>query len=113
MRQVSVVTSKVWMVDTYQSGIAMQTLNTLLQSCGAIICKTWYVFIADAIKKAGLDATIVAFVHDEVQLVVKEGQEDETGRLIQQCMRDVQRHFGFRCKLDSEYKFGRSWADTH
>jgi DNA polymerase-1 len=88
-------------------------LNTLLQSCGAIICKTWYVFIADAIKKAGLDAHIVAFVHDEVQVVVREGQEDETGRLILQCMRDVEQHFGFRCRLDSEYKYGRNWSDTH
>jgi len=88
-------------------------LNTLLQSAGAIICKTWYVFIARAIKEANLDAQIVAFIHDEVQLLVKEGQEDETGRLIQQCMRDVQQHFNFRCQLDSDYKFGRTWADTH
>ena len=88
-------------------------LNTLLQSAGAIICKTWYVFISRAIKKANLDAQIVAFIHDEVQLVVRKGQEDETGRLIQQCMRDVQEHFGFRCRLDSEYKYGNNWADTH
>ena len=88
-------------------------LNTLLQSAGAIICKTWYVFISRAIKEANLDAQIVAFIHDEVQLVVKKGQEDEAGRLIQQCMRDVQQHFGFRCRLDSEYKYGNNWADTH
>lgn len=88
-------------------------LNTLLQSAGAIICKTWYVFITRAIKEANLDAQIVAFIHDEVQLVVKEGQEDETGKLIQLCMEEVQRHFKFRCKLDSEYKYGRNWADTH
>ena len=88
-------------------------LNTLLQSCGALICKTWYVFISRAIKEAKLDAQIVAFIHDEVQVVVREGQEDATGRLIQQCMRDVQQHFKFRCQLDSEYKYGRNWADTH
>ena len=88
-------------------------LNTLLQSAGAIICKTWYVFMARAIKEANLDAQIVAFIHDEVQLIVKKGQEDETGRLIQRCMRDVEQHFGFRCQLDSEYKYGRNWADTH
>jgi DNA polymerase I-like protein with 3'-5' exonuclease and polymerase domains len=88
-------------------------LNTLLQSAGAIICKTWYVFITRAIKKANLDAQIVAFIHDEVQVAVKEGQEDETGRLIQRCMRDVEQHFKFRCRLDSEYKYGKNWADTH
>ncbi len=88
-------------------------LNTLLQSAGAIICKTWYVFVAEALKKANLDAQIVAFVHDEVQLVVKKGQEDDAGRLILQCMRDVEQHFNFRCRLDSEYKYGRNWADTH
>jgi DNA polymerase I-like protein with 3'-5' exonuclease and polymerase domains len=88
-------------------------LNTLLQSAGAIICKTWYVYIARALKQANLDAQIVAFIHDEVQLVVKKGQEDETGRLIQQCMRDTEEHFSFRCRLDSEYKYGSNWADTH
>lgn len=88
-------------------------LNTLLQSCGAIICKTWYVRIADAIKEAGLDAQIVAFVHDEVQVVVKKGQEDATGKLIQRAMRDTEQQFKFRCQLDSEYKYGSNWADTH
>ena len=88
-------------------------LNTLLQSAGAIICKTWYVFTARAIKEANLDAQIVAFIHDEVQVRVKEGQEDETGRLIQRCMREVEQHFKFRCRLDSEYKYGSNWADTH
>ena len=89
------------------------SLNTLLQSAGALVCKTWYVFIARAIKEQGLDAKIVAFIHDEVQLLVKEGQEDDTGRLIQSCMYGVERHFNFRCKLDSDYKYGRNWADTH
>jgi DNA polymerase I-like protein with 3'-5' exonuclease and polymerase domains len=89
------------------------SLNTLLQSAGALVCKTWYVFIARAIKEQGLDAKIVAFIHDEVQLLVKEGQEDDTGRLIQGCMGRVERHFKFRCKLDSDYKYGRNWADTH
>jgi len=88
-------------------------LNTLLQSAGAIICKTWYVFIARAIKEANLDAQIVAFIHDEVQVLVKEGQEDEAGRVIQRCMRDVEQHFSFRCQLDSDYKYGRNWSDTH
>jgi DNA polymerase I-like protein with 3'-5' exonuclease and polymerase domains len=88
-------------------------LNTLLQSAGAIICKTWYVFISRAIKQSKLDAQIVAFIHDEVQVVVKKGQEDEAGRVILQCMRDVERHFKFRCRLDSEYKYGNNWADTH
>ena len=88
-------------------------LNTLLQSAGAIICKTWYVYIARALKEANIDAQIVAFVHDEVQVLVKKGHEDEAGRLIQLCMEEVQRHFEFRCRLDSEYKYGSNWADTH
>jgi DNA polymerase-1 len=88
-------------------------LNTLLQSAGAIVCKTWYVYIARALKEAKLDAQIVAFIHDEVQVSVKEGQEDEAGRIILKCMRDVEQHFKFRCRLDSEYKYGKHWADTH
>jgi len=89
------------------------SLNTLLQSCGAIICKTWYVYIARALKEHNLDAQIVAFIHDEVQILVKKGQEDDAGRLIQLCMAQVQERFKFRCQLDSEYKYGNNWADTH
>lgn len=95
---------------------AHAALNTLLQSAGAIICKRWYAFIADALQAQGYtneDVTIVAFVHDEVQVQVKKGLEEKVGELITNAMRDTERYYKFRCPLDSEYSVGANWADTH
>ena len=91
-------------------------LNTLLQSAGAIICKTWYVQIEELLRLHGYtreDVTIVAFIHDEVQLLVREGLEEEIGKLTKDAMWDVEEQFRFRCPLDSEFKHGSTWADTH
>jgi len=91
-------------------------LNTLLQSAGAIICKRWYKTIKDLLVEEGLDnddVSIVAFVHDEVQIVVREGLEEKVGDITRQAIKRVQSHYGFNCPLDSEYQVGRSWADTH
>jgi len=91
-------------------------LNTLLQSAGALICKRWYVCIEDNIRKAGYseeDVAIVAFVHDEVQVQVRQGIEDEIGKLIINSIKDAEHYYQFKCPLDAEYTFGNNWADTH
>ena len=95
---------------------AHAALNTLLQSAGAIICKRWYVEIVKSLEANGYteeDASIVAFVHDEVQVQVRQGIEDEIGKLITEAMHYTERYYKFRCPLDSEYKVGKNWADTH
>lgn len=95
---------------------AHASLNTLLQSAGAIICKRWYALIVDALQANNYtseDVTIVAFVHDEVQVQVKKGLEDKVGELITNAMRETERYYNFRCPLDSEYSVGSTWKDTH
>jgi DNA polymerase-1 len=39
-------------------------LNTLIQGAGAIVCKQWLVYLITKIIKLGLDAKLVASVHD-------------------------------------------------
>ena len=51
-------------------------LNTLLQSAGALICKKWVELIDNEIRTRGIDAEIVAWVHDEVQVRTRKGYED-------------------------------------
>jgi DNA polymerase-1 len=95
---------------------AHAALNTLLQSAGAIICKRWYMNIVKAFEANGYteeDVAIVAFIHDEVQVQVRKGLEEKVGELITQAMYDTEEYYSFRCKLDSEYKVGNNWADTH
>lgn len=91
-------------------------LNTLLQSAGAIICKRWYVQIEDDLRADGYteeDVAIVAFIHDEVQIQVKQGLEDDVGKLVIRAMHKVEQIYNFKCPLDAEYTYGRNWAETH
>lgn len=92
---------------------AHASLNTLLQSCGSLLCKRWYTFVHDAIQFHDIDATIVAFVHDEVQIVVREDQAEQLGELVVQAMKQTEQYYDFRCPLDAEYKVGQNWAETH
>ena len=91
-------------------------LNTLLQSAGAIICKHWYATIEKMIRAKGYtreEVSIVAFVHDEVQIIVKEGLEDDIGAITKKAIKETEQHYNFKCPLDSEFDVGRSWAETH
>jgi DNA polymerase I-like protein with 3'-5' exonuclease and polymerase domains len=93
-------------------------LNFLIQSSGAILCKRW---VADAFEECcrryryGWDGDFmfVLFIHDEIQLCVREGLEEEIGNIIVKAAQEAGEPYGFRLKLDSEYSFGRTWADTH
>ena len=88
-------------------------LNTLLQSAGSIISKQWVIFIDEAIKEQGLDAYIMAWVHDEVQIAVRKGLEDHVGNIARRSAEKAGEEFNFRIPIGAEYAIGRTWADTH
>lgn len=92
-------------------------LNSLLQSTGAILCKTWFLTIKDNLEKAGLvwgkEFYFLAHIHDEVQIAVVEGKEDIVGNICIASATQVAEEFKFRCKLSAEYKVGQNWAATH
>lgn len=91
-------------------------LNTLLQSAGAIICKRWYATVEDMLREEGYtveDAAIVAFIHDEVQIQVREGLEGKIGEITKRAMGRTERYYDFRCPLDADFSFGKTWSDTH
>jgi len=92
-------------------------LNTLLQSAGAIICKRWVVELDRMLQESdyeyGKDYAQVAFVHDEIQMLVREGIEDEIGRLAVSAIGVAGDTYKFRIPLTGEYKYGGSWSATH
>lgn len=90
-------------------------LNTLLQSCGAIIAKQWLVEIEDMLEEAGLAkyAKQVVMVHDEVQFEVKEEYAEQVGELLVKAANKAGEVLGFRVRVDAEYKVGNNWLDTH
>ena len=90
-------------------------LNLLLQSCAALIAKQWVWLVDQAIKNEQLDAEIIAFVHDELQLKIR-GNEDERNHIARrctECAEEAGKHFKIKIPIQAEYKIGRTWADCH
>ena len=92
------------------------SLNLLIQSCGALIIKMATVILHKKLKEKDYDkdtCTMVAHVHDELQLQCKSAYATEVGELAVQSIKDAGTHFNLRCPLDAEFKIGSNWADTH
>ena len=89
------------------------SLNTLLQGAGAIICKQWLVHMDEHIRKAGVDAKLVASVHDEYQFEVAKPDVETFGSITKKAIKEAEETLGMKCSLDCEYKEGLTWADTH
>jgi DNA polymerase I-like protein with 3'-5' exonuclease and polymerase domains len=99
-------------------------LNTLLQSCGAIICKKWIVETARILEEEhGLkhgwdgDFAVLIWAHDEQQIA-----RNLTGRCTREllaeaaarAMQITHDYFDFRCDLNiGKPAFGKNWAETH
>ena len=88
-------------------------LNYLLQSAGAIICKMWLRRAYQLLKENNIEFLPLAFVHDEMQISVKEEDAQEAIIHITQAMKDVEHQLKFRCQLDSEAQIGNNWSECH
>jgi DNA polymerase I len=97
----------------YLQGKKHAATNYLLQSAGACICKLWLIRANELLQEAKIDYWPLAFVHDEMQLSVAPEHAEQAAFLITAAMKDVESTLSFRCRLDSEYQIGQSWADCH
>jgi DNA polymerase-1 len=88
-------------------------LNTLLQSAGAIVMKKALQLLDEYATLWKLDYKFVGNIHDEIQTEVKAAQADKFGGLAVSCIEAAGLHYDLRCPLTGEYKYGKSWADTH
>lgn len=86
------------------------SLNTLFQSAGAILMKQAMIQIPEI-----TEYELLMHVHDEFQGEVDD--DDDTihrvGNALVDSIRTAGEFFQLRCPLDGEYKYGRTWADTH
>ena len=92
---------------------AHAAMNLLLQGAGAIVCKEWLKFITIEATKRKLDYKLVASIHDEYQFEVHKEHAEELGGVTTTAMKLTEQSLKVRCPLDSEYKLGKSWAETH
>lgn len=94
-------------------------LNSLLQGAGALIAKQWIIEVMAEADRRGLksgwdgDYCLLGWIHDELQFAVKEGLEEDFGKFVVECATRAGEHFGFRIKIDAEYKVGSNWAECH
>jgi hypothetical protein len=94
-------------------------LNSLLQATGAVLCKDWIVNVNKELQKSGLkhgwdgEYVFLGWVHDEIQIAVKEGLEDQVGEVCLWAAKETGKRYGFRCPLAAEFKVGSNWAETH
>jgi len=88
-------------------------LNSLLQGAGAIVMKQALVIFHGKIKKYRWPVKLVANVHDELQFECPEVYADMAGNAAKDSIVEAGKHFKLRCPLDGEYKYGKSWRDTH
>ena len=89
------------------------SLNTLIQGAGAIVCKQWLVHMDERIRAKGIDAKLVASVHDEYQFEVSKKDTTIFGQITKDAMKDTEATLNVKCPLDCEYKVGNTWAETH
>jgi DNA polymerase-1 len=97
-------------------------LNFMIQSAGAIICKRW---VSDAFEECDRrfhynwdkpwegQHVFCLWVHDETQVWVRKGLEEEIGNILVATARTAGEPYGFRVPLDSEASYGPNWAATH
>lgn len=89
-------------------------LSQLLQSAGAILCKQWVGLVDEAITRAGLDAYIVGWIHDEVQIACRnEEVAKHVGNITGRMAEEAGRTFQIQLPIEAEYSVGRTWSDTH
>ena len=88
-------------------------LNTLLQGAGAIICKQWLVDISSRVQKEGLDAKLVASIHDEYQFEVCKKDVKRFGQITKDAIKETEKTLNVKCPLDCEFKIGTTWSETH
>ena len=92
---------------------AHASLNTLLQNTGSTISKKWVLLIHQEIHRQGLDAEIIAWVHDEVQIRCKKGIEEDVGNITRRMAKEAGSYFNFKIPIESEFTTGNNWSETH
>ena len=88
-------------------------LNSLLQSCGAVIAKQWILEVHKLMRANGITFRQVAMVHDEIQASVPEDQAVKAGELMVQAAYNTGETLKFRLPIAADYAIGSSWLDTH
>jgi DNA polymerase I-like protein with 3'-5' exonuclease and polymerase domains len=94
-------------------------LNTLLQNAGAMLAKKWYLLFEEFMEDRGFvhsweqDFAMMAFVHDEIQVAVREEIAQIAGETSVEAAAASGDFFKFKLPVEAQFKIGNNWALTH
>lgn len=115
--QLEVASEKGWIYGLDKRRLKVRSqhsvMSTLIQSAGAVLCKQWLIEIDYLLKQENLDAQVIAWVHDEVQIQTRKGEEDVVGDIARRAAQKAGEAYSFRCPIEAEYAHGATWGDTH
>lgn len=100
---------------------AHAALNSLLQGAGAATAKQWLVEIVEALDARGFkwsedwtgDYMFLGWIHDEVQIAVREEHAEEIAAIIVEAAAEAGRKLGLRVPVGAEAAIGMNWYETH
>jgi len=90
-----------------------KALNFLLQSGASTIAKRWMVITNETIKKVGICASQLAFIHDELQYECTPEHATDLSTSLVLSAAETGEYYRLRIPIAAEAKTGKSWADTH
>lgn len=93
---------------TYKNNLN-NACNFPIQSTAASIVNRSMISTYKAFKEAGLDAHIVATVHDETCCIVREDQVEEARKILKHCMEETTK---ISVPLSTEPLIGMNWAEA-
>ena len=85
-------------------------LNSLLQSCAAIIAKLWAVLAVHELQQR---AQLLLHVHDEMQFECEQADADNVARIVIEAAAEAGRRLQLTVPVDAEAKHGSDWSRTH
>ena len=91
-------------------------LNLLIQSAGSLIVKQATIILHRKFKEndfTNTDVNMVAHIHDELQIESKSSLADAVGKLAVESVKEAGEHFKIRVPINSKYKIGKKWSETH
>lgn len=93
------------------------SLNTLLQSAGALISKQWIIETVDSLKAKGythgIDYCIVIWSHDELIIECDINKAEQVKESCLESTYKAGKFFNFPCPISGESKIGQNWYEVH
>jgi DNA polymerase I-like protein with 3'-5' exonuclease and polymerase domains len=88
-------------------------LNTYLQGLGAEVSKYWIKNVCEEIEAKNIDARILLYVHDEIQLSCGKKDVKRLEKVLVEASEKVKGQLKTEMEFAADVLAGKTWKDTH